>query len=138
MTLERSDGKHVWGVLEIESTGLELRYRNAIQDENHVESSYILFFDEYEDIRAIFRYADELSQENREKDFEMSFQTGFQRRLLRQMRHFISTASSSLSEVFGLLIGRLRKPAGRYIIDLRQNSLKKLGHKCDWACGNRP
>ena len=130
VTLERADGKHVWGVMELESTGLELRYRGAIQDEQHLESSYILYADEYEDIRAIFRYADDLSEDNRQKRAEnvhKSVHPNLWRRFIRRCQTFITMASDSMGEVMGLLVGRLRKPVGRYITDTSEAQLKDLG-----------
>ena len=130
ITLERADGKHVWGIMELEATGLELRYRNAVQDEEHIEASYILYADEYEDIRALFRYVDDLSDENQRKrnaDLQKAFSPGLLRLVGRRTRHFTSTASESLAEVFGLLVGRLRKPAGRYITDSSEAHLRSLG-----------
>ena len=32
------------------------RYQNSVRDENHVESSYILYADEFAGIQAIYRY----------------------------------------------------------------------------------
>jgi len=130
VTLERSDGKVVWGVFELESTGLELRYRDSVQDSNHVESSYILYSEEYGDLRAIYRYADDLSDENRRRrysDIEHSFHPGPMRRMGRAMRHFLSTAAESINDVIGIFIGRLKKPAGRYISDTGETHLKSLG-----------
>ncbi|MEZ4705742.1 MAG: hypothetical protein R3A44_00970 [Caldilineaceae bacterium] len=130
VTLERADGKHVWGVMELEATGLELCYRNAVQDEEHIEASYILYANEYEDIRALFRYVDDLSEENRRKreaDLHKAFSPSLWRLLGRRTRHFAATASESLAEVFGLLVGRLRKPAGRYITDSSAAHLRDLG-----------
>lgn len=130
ITLERVDGKHVWGKMELESTGLELRYRGTIQDESHIESSYILYSEEYKDIRAIFRYVDDLTEENRKKrtdDVEKSIHPNLWRRLIRRFQIFVTMASDSMGEVMGLLVGRLRKPVGRYITDSSEAYLKNLG-----------
>lgn len=66
MTIERTDNKIVWGVLEIESTGLELIYRDGVQDDQHMESSYILYGEEYASIQAIYRFVDQLTPENKQ------------------------------------------------------------------------
>ncbi|MBI1294094.1 hypothetical protein GC175_03935 [bacterium] len=130
VTLERTDDKIVWGKLEIESTGLELLYRDDVQDEAHIESSYILYANEYENMQAIYRYADQLTPEGKQKrrrDIERSFHPGAWERSKRGLRAFVSTANDSLSEVFGLLVGRAKKPAGRYITDQGEAYLNKLG-----------
>ena len=67
VTLERTDDKVIWGKLEIESTGLELLYQDDVQDQAHIESSYILYANEYENIQAIYRYADQLTPEGKHK-----------------------------------------------------------------------
>lgn len=130
VTLERTDDKIIWGKLEIEATGLELLYKNDVQDELHLESSYILYGTEYNEIQAIYRYADQLSSENRKKrlrDIERSFHPGPWEIGKRRLRAFIGTANDSFSEVFGLLVGRAKKPAGRYITDQGETYLNQLG-----------
>lgn len=130
VTFEHVDGRVIWGKMSLESSGLELRYKSSVHDDNHVESSYILYREEFGDIQAIYRYADELDEESkrrREKDLKKSFHPGPLTRLMRSTRNFISLASESLSEVVGLVIGGLRRPAGRYITDTGEAHLKSLG-----------
>ncbi len=130
VTVECADGKIIWGKMDLASTGLELRYANSVRDENHVESSYILYADEFAGIQAIYRYIDELDEEARDrrhKDLGRNLHPGIVRRAVRNVRNFISLASESLSEVVGLIIGGLRKPAGRYITDTGEAHLKSLG-----------
>lgn len=130
VTLERTDNKIIWGKLEVESTGLELFYKSDVQDEAHLESSYILYGDEYNQIQAIYRYADELTPENRKKrqrDIDRSFHPGPLEIGKRRLRAFIGTANDSFSEVFGMLVGRAKKPAGRYITDEGESYLNQLG-----------
>ena len=130
VTIECNDNRVIWGKLELASTGLELRYTNSVQDDNHVESSYIMYTGEFGRIEAIYRYIDALDEENRKrrrKDLDRSLHPGVLRRFIRQVRNFISLASESLSEVVGLIIGGLRKPAGRYISDESEESLRELG-----------
>lgn len=53
VTVVKSDNKRIWGVLESLPTGLELHYHDSVQDENHLESSYIFYSNEYTDVQAI-------------------------------------------------------------------------------------
>ena len=43
ITLERTDGKLIWGVMRLEPSGIELSYLDTIQDEKHIESTYLLY-----------------------------------------------------------------------------------------------
>lgn len=130
VTIECIDDKSIWGKLELASSGLELRYIDAVHDDNHVESSYILYAEEFGRIEAIYRYIDELDEKTRDrrrKDLKWALHPGPIRRGFRHLRNFISLASESLSEVIGLIIGGLRKPAGRYITETGEVHLRELG-----------
>lgn len=121
VTLERTNGKVIWGELQLEPTGFELIYRDSVQDSNHVESSYVLYGNEFSDIQALYRYVDELMPEERaqrQRDLEKYFHPGPIVRSIRTFQHFFSLAGESLTEVLGIVMGRLRKPAGRYIGDV--------------------
>lgn len=130
ITLELKNNKIVWGTLQLAPTGLELIYRGTVQDEAHLESSYVLYAEEYAGIQAIFRYADMLTDERkklREKDIQRAFHPGPFWVLLRQLKNLIRTATEALNEALSLIIGRVRRPAGRYISDTGESYLKKLG-----------
>ena len=130
VTIECVDDRVIWGKLELASSGLELRYTDSVHDENHVESSYVLYADEFSRIEAIYRYTDELddkTRSQRRKDLDWTLHPGPIRRSFRHLRNFISLASESLSEVIGLIIGGLRKPAGRYITETGEVHLRQLG-----------
>jgi hypothetical protein len=118
VTLERTNGRVIWGELELESTGFELLYRDSIQDSHHLESSYVLYGSEFSEIQAIYRYVDDLSPEDlaqRSRDLKRYFNPGLFVRMVRNAKHFFVLAGDSLTEVLGMVMGRLRKPAGRYI-----------------------
>ena len=54
VTLEQPGGNGIWGRLRVEITGLELLYAQSHQDAGgHVETSYILYKQEYTKIQAI-------------------------------------------------------------------------------------
>jgi hypothetical protein len=129
VTLERIDGKVVWGEMELEATGFELLYRDSVQDNNHVESSYVLYSTEFAEIQAMYRYVDDLSREDlarRHRDLERYFHPGPMVRLIRAVQHFFTLAGESLTEVLGMVMGRLRKPAGRYIGDVTDAQFKRF------------
>ena len=131
ITLERTDNRVVWGNLHLSTTGLELLYREAIQDDQHIESSYVLYGTSYNKIQAIYRYADDLTEENkkrRERDLTRWFHPGPLRYLIRKLRNFITTASESLNEVIGVVVGHVRQPASGYITETQRNAhIQQLG-----------
>lgn len=130
VTLELADGKIVWGKMRLEPTGLELLYSDAIQDERHVEASYVLYGAEYGNIQAIYRYADALSLEEsarRDRNVYRAFHPGPMRRVGRGLRNFLSTATASLNEVLNVVLGRVQKTGGRYIADGGGAAISKLG-----------
>ncbi len=130
VTLERADNRVIWGNMQVTCTGLELIYRGAIQDDQHVESSYVLYGSEYGQIQAIYRYADDLSEENRkrrEQDLRRWFHPGPFRFLVRKFRNFLATATESLDEVIGVLVGRMRTPPGSFITGISDDYMKQFG-----------
>jgi hypothetical protein len=130
VTLELVDGKIVWGRMRLEPTGMELLYADAIQDERHIEASYVLYGSEYGNIQAIYRYADALSLEERarrDRSVQRAFHPGPFRRLGRGLRNFLSTATASLNEVLNVVLGRVQKSGGRFITDKDGASISKLG-----------
>jgi RsiW-degrading membrane proteinase PrsW (M82 family) len=132
VTVERADGKLIWGIMSLESTGLELSYADALQDERHVESSYVLYGAEYQSIQAIYRYADKLSEwgrRKRDRDIRNAFHPNLLRRLARSTRNFLSTATDSLQEVINVLLGQFQKAGSRFLIEDASSSLSKLGEK---------
>jgi hypothetical protein len=132
VTLERSSGKLVWGVLHVASTGMELTYEDSVQDDRHIESSYLFFASEYGDIQALYRYVEQLSdwgKKRRARDIDASFHPGPWRRLRRSTQNFLGTATDSLNEVFGLLLGRFQKTGGRYLAADGTSSIKSLSGK---------
>ena len=139
ITVERSDGTLIWGVMELAPSGFELHYRNAIQDTNHIESSYVFYASEYGDIQTLYRYADSLTpdeQKRRSTDIRRSFHPNIFRRVARATRHFIATANESLAEVVGVVAGRLQKPAGRYIDEAGAAQLTTLGESVIGSVGH--
>jgi hypothetical protein len=132
VTLERTTGKLVWGVLHVAPTGMELSYTDSVQDERHIESSYLLYASEYGDIQALYRYVEQLSdwgKKRRVRDIEQSFHPGVGRRFRRSSQNFLGTATDSLNEVFGLVLGRVQKTGGRYLSADGTSTIKSLSGK---------
>ena len=139
VTLEKTGGKLVWGVMRLEPTGLEFTYLDSVQDENHIESTYLLYACEYPEIQAIYRYEDGLSEwgrKQRAKDIQRAFHPGPFRRMGRWVRNFLITATDSLNEVLGMVVGRVQKTGARYLTAEGSGALTKLGGKVLGQVGN--
>jgi len=64
-TLIDKKNKRLWGRLVVYTTGLEFCYREVHNDkEGHIETSFILYKQEFNTIWILFRFHDELSPEN--------------------------------------------------------------------------
>lgn len=129
VTLERTSGKIIWGEMDLETTGFELLYRDTVQDANHVESSYVMYGSEYEEIQAIYRYVDDLDAKDRarrQRELQRYFNPGPILKLLRNTQHFFSLANESMTEVLGMIMGRLRRPAGKFITDASDQHLQRF------------
>lgn len=130
ITVEKVNGRIIWGIMRLESSGMELEYKTNVQDQAHIETSYLLYKEEYKDIQGIYRYADELSEKNkraRARDLEKSFHPEIGRILGRRLRNFVNTASDSLSEALTVVTGQARKPAPAFLTETGEAYLQKLG-----------
>ena len=111
VTLERTDGRLIWGQMSLHTTGMELVYRSDVQDEHHVETSYILYRDEYPKIQAIYRYCDQMrgrEWEQRQRELERSYHPGFGPRLARRLRNTGSKIVDSMGQAIGILVGQVQ------------------------------
>jgi hypothetical protein len=118
VTLERTDGRLIWGQMALYTTGIELTYRSDVQDEHHIETSYILYRDEYPKMQAIYRYCDQMEArqwEERQRDLERSFHPGFWPRLRRRVRNSGSLVMDSLGQAIGILVGHVQSGSRRGI-----------------------
>lgn len=130
VTVERKNNRVIWGTMHLFSTGFDLKYSGDVQDEHHVETSYVFYKDEFHDLQAIYRYARELDEKNqkrRAKSMQRSFHPNPLRRFGRSLRNFMNTASDSLNDALGLVVGRARKPGAKVITDTSEAYVKNIG-----------
>ncbi len=115
VTLEMANGKTIWGILHVAASGVELQYPDTVQDDEHIESSYVLYGSEYQSIQAMYRYAHQLDEEmhaRREQNIERSFHPRPLCRLYRKFRNFMLTATSSLNDMMNVVVGRAKVATG--------------------------
>jgi small nuclear ribonucleoprotein (snRNP)-like protein len=95
VTLEKVDGKEIWGRLRVENTGMELMYEAVCKDaDGHLEGSYILYKNEYGNIATLLRYHSKLSdagKKRRQKQLDRTYHPGFFRRLKRKIANLFRT-----------------------------------------------
>jgi tetratricopeptide (TPR) repeat protein len=141
VTLERLHGRLIWGEMRLHATGLELEYPDDVQDEYHIETSYILYKDEYPQIQAIYRYCDQMAEdqwERRQKELASSFHPGFWRRLQRRSRNILNLVSDSLNQAIDILVGQIQSStqtisagSDEYLSGLGANIIGYVGTKYD-------
>ncbi len=130
VTLLEKDGKRAWGYLDVETSGLELLYSQDCLDKDHIETSYILFKEEYDRIYLILRLHSELSEENKRKriqEVKRAYHPWPLRLLSRKVRNIANTCKDSIFEVLGLAMTRAKtaNPALATIYS-QQKSVKRV------------
>jgi len=131
VTLEETTGKVIWGRLRVESTGLELVYRNPHRDsDGHDKASYILYKPEYPTIEALIRYHDELDEEGREerkRELDKTYHPSARRKIKRKTRNFLNTFRNSVIEVVNLFVGQVKRTtAGGRVLGDQDKQLSQL------------
>ena len=105
--IELKNGKVARGVLRLEATGLELKYKEPYMDKN----SFILYKSEYSGILCVVRFMDELDDKAKARR-ERFLKSAYNRKGLkmgRRIRNFFATIRDTVMEVVTLLIGKVRQ-----------------------------
>jgi hypothetical protein len=141
VTLETLKGRLVWGELHLLATGIELIYPSDVQDEHHIETSYLLYKDEFPQIQAIYRYLDEMAGpqwKRRQRELQRTFHPRLWRRLQRHSRNFLNTMSDSLTQAVGIVIGyvqgstkKLSSGSDQYLSKVSESIIGYAGTKYD-------
>jgi len=115
------DSLSVYGRLVVESGGLEIQYlQDHLDSDGHRETSFIVYKNEFELIRSIYRpHANfDLSQKKkRGKIHQNIYSPTFFSNLNRSFKNFFKTVKDTILEIFSISISQLQKsPAtGRYM-----------------------
>ncbi len=117
-TMQEKSGKRVWGSLRVEPTGIEFCYEGDYWDRDHIETSFIVYKQEFPALWALFRFHDELDaahQALRLRQLERSFHPGPWRRLARGLRNLASSLKDAFGDITGVILATAsaRSPAGR-------------------------
>jgi len=140
VNVELKDKKVIWGILRLEATGIELNYKEPYLDaaDNHYETSYVLYKNEYANIQGMVRFVEDLDEKDKKKRVSLLERLRTQkglRTLGRKIRNFFATIRDSVMEVANLLMGRMKQatPAGgvlssqdKYVSQMKEGALSSL------------
>ncbi len=129
VTVERDGSRIIWGDMRLHPTGFELVYSVDVQDDGHMETSYIYYKDEYGELHAIYRHARDLTPElqaRRARSVERSLHPGLFRRARRSLRNFLSTAADSFADALTMTMGRMRDKGAALMTDTSQTYMRGI------------
>ncbi len=143
VTVQTKSGKRVWGRLHVETSGIEFRYRGNYWDKDHVETSFILYKEEFGNIFVLFRFHDELTPEEQKRRLhalKKAYHPWPPRRLLRHIRNLFNTIRDAINEALGTAILQIKTPnpalqavatQQKYVARLQSEVISYLGASYD-------
>lgn len=140
VTLEGKTGKRIWGRLQAYSSGLEFYYSEPVLDaEGHLESSYILYKDQFGTMFAIYRHPEALSRENQKRrlaDLEQAYRPGWGRRLWRRTRNILNNLRDALMQTVGIILGQMKTATPGKVISKTEQQITALSQDVIGYAGN--
>ncbi|MCK9554479.1 hypothetical protein M0R36_01465 [bacterium] len=122
VTVITKDMKTIWGRLKAEHSSLELFYPDVYRDEkdNHIETSYIIYKNEFAGILMLVRFLGRLNgEEGKKRDIilKKAYHPGFFQRVSRNTRNIFGTIKDSIMEISALFVGKIKTavPAGKFL-----------------------
>ena len=107
-TMVDKTGKRLWGRLKVYTTGLEFAYRDEhIDKEGHIETSSILYKQEFSNLFLVIRFHDELSEKNqarRIRQLNRSLHPKLHRRLARSTRNLMVSLKDALTDITSAVV----------------------------------
>jgi len=103
VTMVQKDGKRIWGKLVASASGVEFRYEQPYQLEDHVETSFVLFKGEFKTMHALVRYRDDMSRAHHlrwRRDKEHSFRPNFLAYQVRHVRNVLWSIKDGIGQAF--------------------------------------
>jgi hypothetical protein len=130
VNIEKSD-ERTWGKLEVYSAGLELIYDSPHDDKDgHQEFSSVFFQHDLDDLTAIYRFKDELTEEaqrQRELDVADSWNPAFVPRWSRRSWNVLSMFRDACIEAMGAVVSQMRKSSGSGVIAQQGGRIEGAG-----------
>lgn len=140
-TVEMQGGKKIWGMTHVYTNGLELHFsRDATNSMGDPINSYIMFRDDIDQIRVIYRNHGELSKENqqiRKKDVDIVSNPDFIHVIRRKSRIFFNMFNDAIGEALSVFLSRMKGAgASNAVLSTQGDYLKKMGTTALAAAGN--
>lgn len=141
VTLEEKDGDVAWGRLQVYRTGIELLYREPnIDEQGHIETSYILYREQFSSIHAIYRYAADLSDDERRRRREQVqalVKRAWITRFKRRLRNLMAMLKDALMQTIGIVLGQAKKAApGSVVLRQHEKEIKTISKEVIGHVGN--
>ena len=139
-TIEMQDCKKIWGKTNIYSNGMELHFsREVLNSSGNPINSYILYRDDIDNIRAIYRYQNELSEKNialRKKEISDTCKPRLWIHFKRRMGVFFNTFNDAIGEALNVFLARMKGGGNNMVFKTQGNYLKKMGTTALSVVGN--
>ena len=140
VTVERKDKPPVFGLMCLVSTGFELLYRDEVLDDQmHLEQSYLVYRADYGSVQAIYRNVDDLRPDNRQRRdrvYQRAFHPHPLTKAMRWVTNFTNTATDSLTQALGLMISGSRVVQAR-VLAPGQTEVKGLARELFSTVGTK-
>lgn len=132
VTVELASNKTIWGRLTVFPNGIELFYADPHPNvEGHVETSFVLYQQEYDQIRCIYRYHDELdvaSQALRRDEIRRTYHPSLRRRTMRVARNLLNIFADAIRQSLGTTIAQAKKSGGAgAVLQTQGKQIESLG-----------
>jgi len=141
ITLEETDGDVIWGKLKVYSTGFVLKFDNPVEDnDGFLNTSYILYESQFSTIHTLYRFHDELSEENkkkRDKIIKRAYSTAIIYKIIRRFRGIINTFRDAIVKSITIIIGQMQKVnPGSVILKSQKQNLSTISSDIVGYVGN--
>ncbi|TET33050.1 MAG: hypothetical protein E3J72_17875 [Planctomycetota bacterium] len=129
VTLEDKTGNIAWGCLRVFSTGFELEYETEYQNtDSHVESSYVVYENEYINIYTLYRYHDQLTSRDKRRrlrQIKRTYRPSLLWRLGRKIRNAFNTLRDAFTKSIDAFIGQAKK--GSTLLAAQGGKVSEMG-----------
>ncbi len=132
VTIELADRSKYCGKLEVESTGLEVIFREQMNENDIPKMSHIIYKEEFAGLFGVFRYHDELTKrgvERRTAALKKTYHPTAVRRMKRRIANFFKLVKDSMIEIANTLSGKLKTTSAGSVLTGNEKYTTKLNQE---------